>query len=56
MMRIGWWKCCLLLFGEESMYWPDDWRRSYIVPLKLGMRRWPVIIGGGKLCGKSEAQ
>ena len=31
----------------ESRYWPDDWRWSYIVhSLKLGMRRWLVIIVG----------
>ena len=35
MVGVGWWKCCVLFVNlvMESRYWPDDWRRSYIVPL-----------------------
>ena len=25
--------CSLVNLVMESRYWPDDWRRSYIVPL-----------------------
>ena len=37
--------CSLVNLVMDSRYWPDDWRRSCIVPLKLGMRWWLVNKG-----------
>ena len=47
--------CSLVYLVMESMYWPDDWRWSYIVPLfKAGDEEVAGNIGdsSGELCGQ----